>query len=730
MDIIIPDGAESSDMQIASAAKKSWKFTTERGIFFMLSMALSVLVLLIFYYPPAFMYLQYYLSNIQTPPLLLSQQSINAFILLVIFVVLFDIFAVLIFYKGFFEKLQIKASRNVKICAALAALATDLIFVCFACMSLIYISSAVSMDYLPYLGIGALFGVLVFYVLYLFARYFIVRFLIPAVQNDGLKAVIIFGITSAIWVFIPLLSLYYKNINNVTLVFVLLLGVVYVIGTVYLYFIALAVFKSSFAAFIVCLIGWLCLSFAETVCTALNDSIGCAALLYSLVMLCLMAAGGYLVIRLTKKFNLPVQKISKWILILAVVLIVISAVPVAVYFISSAGDIAHVTTATEFTADESLPHPNIYWIHGESMLDPYVVEKYWGKDSVDFVQKLEDRGFEFNHNAYISGKYSGYTQASLSGLFVPSLYDEENSHGGSGSSGFVMNNALKYNHELINALDTAGYQTTSDMMKSSLRYIQSPSKIRYLYDEDSIYTTHQRDVSLLDEILYYDMEMEKGFTAYSAYPLYKLLADLKFDEKIEDVYEATISLNKMVKNSSIAGYVSDETKAAILPENDWLARHGYSNMIDILSYALDNGESPRMIFIDCNLCHTPYYVSEDGSKINENTLVQNYFGQYQFSEKVLLYLVDRILEQDPDAVIIIQGDHGPYFADEKENAGFFPDGTNADEYKYRVLSAFRIPEQYRTDEYAKLFDDPHNIVRYLINSYVGPSFDYVPAKET
>ena len=124
-----------------------------------------------------------------------------------------------------------------------------------------------------------------------------------------------------------------------------------------------------------------------------------------------------------------------------------------------------------------------------------------------------------------------------------------------------------------------------------------------------------------------------------------------------------------------------------------------------------------------------------GEAIPYSEKLEDYYGEYVANEKLILYLVDEILDKDPNAVIVIQGDHGLHCyagesnAEEKYSEGLGQD-VELEEILNHVLSAVRIPEQYQTEDYPEAIQNPRNIVRYLVNSYVGENYEYIPWEES
>ena len=130
------------------------------------------------------------------------------------------------------------------------------------------------------------------------------------------------------------------------------------------------------------------------------------------------------------------------------------------------------------------------------------------------------------------------------------------------------------------------------------------------------------------------------------------------------------------------------------------------------------------------MAHYPFVFDEKGNynpKIRTN--LNKYRGHHAFSAKRLLKYIDIILENDPDAVIMLQGDHGLHKVEmERIMDAFFCTSEEAEALWNQVMSAVRLPEELMTSETEQILSDPRNISRYLINHFVGQNYEYIPAQ--
>jgi len=138
--------------------------------------------------------------------------------------------------------------------------------------------------------------------------------------------------------------------------------------------------------------------------------------------------------------------------------------------------------------------------------------------------------------------------------------------------------------------------------------------------------------------------------------------------------------------------------------------------------------SPRFTFACLDIAHTPFIFDEHGKIVNNYETgkdVKNYISTHRYAVKILLGLIDMVVEKDPDAVIVIQGDHGIHHvegASQMINEWGFTLQQVRDVWN-GVLSAVRIPEKYGGLERPM---DPLNITRELVNRFVGLNYELLP----
>jgi hypothetical protein len=171
----------------------------------------------------------------------------------------------------------------------------------------------------------------------------------------------------------------------------------------------------------------------------------------------------------------------------------------------------------------------------------------------------------------------------------------------------------------------------------------------------------------------------------------------------------------------------DETIDYINPDIDYVVdgiEHYDLTMASILEDVV-NRDSPKILYLQDLMPHFPFKYDETGTPqdVESDHIVSMYLPQQKYTVKVMLGMVDYIIEKDPDAVIIIQGDHGIHAFSRNDLASQGFTDEQMLEMNFSTISAVRIPPQYGTLTEPL---DPLDITRYLVNHYVGEgNYEYL-----
>jgi hypothetical protein len=178
----------------------------------------------------------------------------------------------------------------------------------------------------------------------------------------------------------------------------------------------------------------------------------------------------------------------------------------------------------------------------------------------------------------------------------------------------------------------------------------------------------------------------------------------------------------------------NEPEAAPTDPWDWrvLRRHTLYELEKLQE--IPSLPGPKYVFAHLLIPHDPYVFNADGTFTGRAQVAQlgdleSYRRQLEYANRRILGIIDRIVASDPGAVIMLQGDEGPfperYQADEW---GFeWREATTEElEQKFNILFAMRVPD---TDVAAAGFHDditPVNAFRVIFNARFGADLPLLP----
>lgn len=542
-------------------------------------------------------------------------------------------------------------------------------------------------------------------------------------------------LASALLPAIPLLFQYRQNALYVELSYVLYLCAEGVLLSALLYVCALLIFRSRLSAFAVCLVGCVAV-FLNAQFAALQLRFYCAIAVLVMLLFALL-------LRKARRFEEPA---SVFLSIAVAAVFLMNAIPIA------AGELSRTETSAtasdDYVVDSALPSPNIYWIHCDTMISPDTYEALFGADTSAWLAALSERGFLVNSDASLIAGHT--TMVSVPALMSPHFYDAYLAE-------------LLTSHEAAIRLTQYGYDrhplkdaiTEARISRLELReafrrkdYALSVLSLSFaVADHCSLYADSAY-ISDKDTVFQTAKGMPPStladnFSAYLARPrvqfnemLFGRFATLQ--QKLDDLLGMSQRLqyaNNGIASESFVGYpigfaLPDSVRDAF-SGTDWFDTFG--RLLDFTALSAGSAQPTlHTIFMTLEGTHVPWAFDADGNRYPvepSKDEIRYYPDQYERTERLLLAMIDLILAADPDAVIILQGDHGPSSYDSAYDSTVYADALGIEGADERlansVVSAVRVPAQYRTDELSHALSDPRNIARYLVNSYVGRNYDYL-----
>jgi len=387
----------------------------------------------------------------------------------------------------------------------------------------------------------------------------------------------------------------------------------------------------------------------------------------------------------------------------------------------------------DFNINYDLPKPNIYWLHMDEMISLNSFERFFGTSQDSLREELNRRGFVINEDAILG---SGSSCLALASLLLPAFYDsgygeildEAPIFDEAGNMQLferigIINSRLAHNGfnlvenvapyaELIQSLSLAGYETTNIAINHGV--IGSTPFDRF-YDIFSV-TEHPLQ-----------LRMPLSGWNYMLFQSGDLPQLLRLSSFLSVIPERLFNIT----NTSQWPHVGWHTYEV----DRWLTSF-VSNTVDeeqIYRMLIDtrvNSFNPRFTLVTVLLAHVthwPIHNPNVSRRVNYWELGDTYERlylyelAYEYAAAVMLNSIDMILENDPNAIIVIQSDHGIKAGQILLDLGFSHE--EALELYISVLGAVRIPPQYGGLD-APLA--PLNISRELVNRFVGLNYELLP----
>jgi hypothetical protein len=389
----------------------------------------------------------------------------------------------------------------------------------------------------------------------------------------------------------------------------------------------------------------------------------------------------------------------------------------AVVYISGSihGD-SKITYKTSFNIEADSPSPNIYWLFMDGMLGFKAYGTFFNDPQIEFETQLKERQFLVNREAEFEAFHG--TIYAIPALMSPDFYDKVLSplliSYDPASRNSLLSSIRKtvfeiarMNNELITAFNEKGYQTS--VVAFAWPYF-FPAEFKSFYLENKKYsvfnpTNNKRDNKA--EYLLLLIVEKTPLSLFSESIWYFYGAITKKEWKIKFVEKSGFDMNTIYGNLYFGNGISG---------NDlW----NINALIEIFE-----SPQPRTTVLHDLKAHVPYILAEDGSVFSrtktEKTDIYNYPPQHRFTRNYLIRLIDLIVANDPDAVIVVQADHGLHNSSPEQ---ILSSGGTWDEVRLiynQTMSAVRIPDKWGGLD-APL--DPLNITRVLVNRYVGQNYE-------
>jgi len=301
------------------------------------------------------------------------------------------------------------------------------------------------------------------------------------------------------------------------------------------------------------------------------------------------------------------------------------------------------------------------------------------------------------------------------------------------------------NSEFINYLEEKGFHVAKESLANyplsimSIPAIMNMNYLNFLEDEMGSEVRSYQPMSEKNNGLYPDNMVMKNFKKMD----YKIINFNTFALHLHDLPLADHSVcdrtplildNRLVDTlirTSIAGYFVERWAEAELRQVTLCTLNKFPESGNVFS-------DPTFVWAHVMLPHPPWIFGPNGEEITPgNPLLitdnpefresgweprQQYIQQLQFANKKTVQAVDKILENDPFSIIIIQGDHGTAWELDWQN----PSEKDVNQ-RLRNFDAIYFPD---SDKRTQLKDDRTlvNTFRTIFNVYFGSDYEILEDK--
>lgn len=266
---------------------------------------------------------------------------------------------------------------------------------------------------------------------------------------------------------------------------------------------------------------------------------------------------------------------------------------------------------------------NFYWIVLDEYADAYTMETYFEEDCSEFLSFLKDKGFSVSSESYSNSNNStlcAIDAATLSYYSSEAAIRRENGVKRPTQDG----SALRRTGELYTALHDFGYQIYQASSHAG-HYPVVQSLLPQTFMEQLMVSSTVDGLSVLD--------LAKRMSVFSVFP--ELFSSGQEDED---------SVSAQMFNTAFRSRI-----LRVFEYYDDPANLCFRDKTALFTYVL------------CP--HTPFVFNADGSNVSSRyrrdwTDPSHYAAQHRYMTVRTKMMIENILKVDPDAIILLQSDHG------------------------------------------------------------------------
>ena len=374
--------------------------------------------------------------------------------------------------------------------------------------------------------------------------------------------------------------------------------------------------------------------------------------------------------------------------------------------------------------DSKTMKPNIYYIHCDGMMSMEAMNKYFNYDSPYLNDYLSKEDFIINRNVVLPLGHR--TEKTLVALFNPYYYDNkgkayyddlDNYFAGKAKKvkNYITYNEItnkRMNSELLQGLSSGGYTTYGIGFYNQHTSINSDYYYYYnYYGGEENHLGKHLSLHLIDKsIKKKDLERFINMQVLGAiYPSPNVIEKIDYNDYLKKAKEISTENLDLEEYDYLKTTTNEKVKMMVASLHD-----------------IYNTDNSRFVFLDYDLNHLNISYYEDGSEQDDQgDFVDSYKQNYTYLSYLLVDLIKYIKTNDPNSVIVLQGDHGIHLLScNRMIKSIGVEEQDCPIIRDSAISAIYIPKEYRLGD-EEYLSNPLNISRYIINNYVGKNYEYI-----
>lgn len=293
------------------------------------------------------------------------------------------------------------------------------------------------------------------------------------------------------------------------------------------------------------------------------------------------------------------------------------------------------------------------------------------------------------------------------------------------------------NSEFLESLITNGYSVLDESLANYPRtYLSLASSLNLEYLDKSLSSrglesTKSGVSSILVDNLFYEILKKNGYEV-------TMIRSSEWGQALEPRAHTTFSVPRLKFQDDLLRTTIMKPFAEKIPlQYRPFRRKEALHRIDMINSSFNNlrhvinsrGGKSRFTICHFNMPHQPFLFDKNGQPANfdksllwggyeygEKRYLSDYVGQLQHVNNRIIEIIEQINLEDPDAVVILQSDHGSHY-----RVDLFSSKRSDLQERFGILNAIKAPERVQQEIYSTM--SPVNTFRVIANALFSTNYD-------